>query len=61
MKTSKQILPRLKAWLLQGKTITPYQCLSMWKCSRLAVYIHRLRRDQNMKIHTEIKYSGTDQ
>lgn len=59
--TEKQVLPKLKVWLLEGKTITQNQALKLWRTSRLAVYIFRLRKDYGMKINTEIKYSGNDQ
>lgn len=42
-KKEKQVLAHLKIWLLQGKTITQSQALKMWKTSRLAAYIYRLR------------------
>jgi len=52
--TGKQILARLKTWLLLGKTITPNQALMLWRTSRIAVYVHRLRRDYRMKIETKM-------
>jgi hypothetical protein len=48
----KQVLARLKIWLLEGKTITHNECLRMWRSSRLAEYIRRLRHDHQMKIST---------
>jgi hypothetical protein len=57
---SKQVLPHLKVWLLQGKTITQNQALKLWRTSRLSVFIHRLRKDHGMKIRTELKYSADD-
>lgn len=56
MKTTPQFKPRIKIWLLQGKTLTPAIALKKWKCFRLAVYIRRLRQD-GFKIETTIKYN----
>lgn len=55
----KQVLPRLKAWLLQGKKITHNQALSMWKTNRLAEYIRRLR-ESGLTIYTEMKQDKGD-
>jgi hypothetical protein len=56
----KQVLAHLKVWLLQGKKITQAQALKMFRTSRLAVYIHRLRRRYRMDIKTEIRHKGDD-
>jgi len=50
----KQILARLKTWLLLGRTITPNEALRRWSTSRLAVYVHRLHRDYRMNIETKM-------
>jgi hypothetical protein len=59
-KKEKQVLARLKVWLLMGKTITPLQAWNKFHTSRLASYIHRLRHGMHqMKIaKTMIKYKG---
>lgn len=44
MKTQKQVEPRLKIHLLQGKTITHNQAQKIFGTNRLAEYIRRLRR-----------------
>ena len=50
-KKQKQVLARLKVWLLQGKTITHNQAQKMWSTNRLAEYVRRLRHDYHqMKI-----------
>lgn len=60
MKKQKQVKGHLKAWLLMGKSITSNQALKMWRTSRLAVYINRLR-NEGMKIVTEMVTSRGDQ
>lgn len=60
-KNGKQILPRLKAWLLQGKSITQLEALRLWNTTRLAVYIFRLRDKYKLQIHTEMIYSNGSQ
>jgi hypothetical protein len=53
----KQVLAHLKIWLLQGKTITQSQALKMWKTSRLAAYVYRLRHGYHqMKIAKTMIY-----
>lgn len=51
---SKQVLPRLKVWLLEGKRITSNQALRMFGTNRLAEFIRRLRKEHGMKITTEL-------
>lgn len=53
---SPQYKARIKVWLLQGKKLTPMIAWSRWKCTRLAVYIHRLRKD-GFRIESTIKYN----
>jgi hypothetical protein len=57
----KNILPRLKIWLLQGKSITQLEALKLFNTTRLAVYIFRLRDQYKLPIHTEIIRSNGDQ
>jgi hypothetical protein len=53
---SPQYLPRIKNYLLPpGRTLTPMKALKLWGCSRLAVYINRLRK-MGYKIKTEMVY-----
>lgn len=60
-KPTKNILPHLKAWLLQGKSITQLQALKLWRTTRLAVYVFRLRDEYKMNIHTEMVRSNGEQ
>lgn len=53
MTKQKQVKARLKTRLLMGKTITQNQALSLWRTSRLAVFVNRLR-NEGMDIHTEM-------
>lgn len=55
MANSPQYKPRIKVWLLQGKALTPMIALKKWGCFRLAVYIHRLRKE-GFRIEGKIKY-----
>lgn len=48
----KDILPRLKLWLLSGKEITHIQALRKFGTNRLSEYVRRLRRNENMNIVT---------
>lgn len=57
----KQVLARLKIWLLMGNSITQLGALKKFKTTRLAVYIHRLKRQHKMDIETKIVRSGPDQ
>ncbi len=43
---------QIKAWLEDGKSITPIEALNRWGCFRLAAVINRLRSD-GMDIITE--------
>lgn len=52
----KNVLPRLKVWLLQGNSITHLQALKLFKTTRLAEYIRILRRE-GMKIETVLESS----
>lgn len=58
-KKGKQILARLKVWLLTGKTVTSNQALSMWRTNRIAEYVSRLRK-KGFKIKTTMIYDGCD-
>lgn len=58
-KKDKQVLAKLKIWLLEGNTITPNQALKKFRTSRLASYIHRLRKHMDIKMKRI--YSGSDQ
>jgi Helix-turn-helix domain len=40
-----QIKPRLKIYLLSGKTVTVLQALKMWGTTELRVYVTRLKKD----------------
>lgn len=51
----KNVQPKLKIWLLQGKSITHNQAQKMWGTNRLAEFIRRLRHDEGMNIITERK------
>lgn len=53
MTKGKQVEAHLKVHLLQGKTITHNEALSLWRTNRLAEYVRRLRVD-GMKIRTEM-------
>jgi len=53
---SPQFKPRIKVWLLRGRTLTQQKAITLWKCYRLSVYIRRLRQD-GMKIKTEMVYN----
>lgn len=46
----KNVLPRLKTHLLQGKSITHIEALRMFGTNRLAEYIRILRHEHKMKI-----------
>lgn len=61
MKTpiKKNVEPRLKVHLLQGKTITHNQAQRLWGTNRLAEYIRRLRKD-GMKIQMLMVYENGD-
>ncbi len=59
MRKPKQVKARLKVHLLLGKSITPLQAWNLWKTTRLASYILRLRND-GLKISTTIMKPGTD-
>lgn len=56
----KQIKSRVKVHLLLGKSITPEECRILYRGSRLASIINRLR-NEGLKIATEIIYEGQDQ
>lgn len=51
-----QYLPRIKVWLLKGKSLTDKIARREWGCTRLAAYIYRLRI-AGMKISTKIIYN----
>lgn len=55
----KDVLGHLKVHLLQGKTITQNQALKMWRTSRLATYVLRLRK-QGMNIITTMRHENGD-
>ena len=46
----KNVLPQLKIWLLQGKTITHNQAQKLWRTNRLAEFVRRLRHVHGMDI-----------
>lgn len=50
----KNVEPKLKAWLLQGKEITHNEAQKMFGTNRLAEYIRRLRVDHGMKIEMKM-------
>lgn len=55
----KQVKPRLKIWLLRGRSITQLQAFKLWKTTRLASYICRLRdKGRGLKIKTIIVNAG---
>lgn len=41
-------------WLLKGKTITSMQAIDMFRCTRLAEVIHRLRNEYGMIIKSNL-------
>lgn len=55
----KNIEPKLRNYLLEGKTITHNQAQKRWGTNRLSEYIRRLRED-GMKISTEMVYENGD-
>jgi len=54
-KVKKDVLAKLKIWLLHGKSITHNNAQRMWGTNRLAEYIRRLRKDQGMNIEMKMK------
>jgi len=57
----KQVKAHLKIWLLRGRSITQLQAFRLWKTTRLASYIFRLRdKGRGLKIKTTIVNAGTD-
>jgi hypothetical protein len=51
MKSEKRnVLAKLKIWLLQGKTITGLQALNKFGTMRLAEYVRVLRKDHGLDI-----------
>ncbi len=55
----KNIKPKLRQYLLRGKSITQLQALRIFGTSRLAVYINRLRAD-GMIIQTKMIHTPND-
>ena len=55
----KNVEPKLKVWLLQGKTITHNQAQKLWGTNRLAEYIRRLRA-AGMKIEMKMTSENGD-
>jgi hypothetical protein len=53
MKTLDSQNALIKAWLLNGRSLTTLEALNMFGCFRLAARISNLR-NQGMDIHTEI-------
>lgn len=51
---TKQVLPRLKIHLLQGKTITGLEALNKFGTMRLAEYIRVLRHEHGLKIEKKM-------
>jgi hypothetical protein len=59
MKSEKRnVLAKLKMWLLKGRKITALQALTMWNTMRLAEYIRELRHEHDMKIEMEWVQKG---
>lgn len=56
----KQVKARLKIHLLLGKKVTQAKVLALWRTTRLASYIFRLRRE-GMRIKSTIIRHGRDQ
>lgn len=50
----KNILPKLKIHLLEGKSITHAQAWELWHTNRLSEYIRRCRVNFGMKVKTEM-------
>lgn len=59
MTKQKQVQAKVRARLLDGKTITDAQCRALFKGTRLAAAIHRLRKE--FDIETEMVYHKGDQ
>ena len=55
----KNVEPKLKLWLLQGKTITHNQAQKMWNTNRLAVFIGRLKA-KGMRIEMKMTSENGD-
>lgn len=49
-KKAKNVLPKLKVWILSGKTISDAQAREKFRTNRLSEYIRRLRHDHRIKI-----------
>jgi hypothetical protein len=58
--TGKNILPKLKAYLLQGKSISHNQALRRFGTNRLSEYVRRLRHYHQMTIETKMVIEGED-
>jgi hypothetical protein len=55
----KDVLPHLKVWLLQGKSITHNEAQKLWGTNRIAEYVRRLRKE-GMKIETVLESKDGD-
>ena len=48
---------QIRAWLMEGNSVTPIEALNKWGCFRLASVINRLR-NEGMDIITETVNNG---
>lgn len=52
---------KVKAWLLSGKTITSWEAIHMWECTRLAAVIKDLEDRDGLEIdRVRIYEDGTN-
>lgn len=56
MEKSDSQKAKIKAWLLEGRPITPIMALQMYDCFRLSAVIYRLKYEDGMNIETEMVY-----
>jgi hypothetical protein len=49
----------VEQWLKKGRSLTSKMAFSMWSCTRLASCIQRLKRDKDMNIVTNMKYTNS--
>lgn len=47
---------QIRAWLIEGNSITPIQALEMFGAFRLSSHIHALKNHYDMPIKTEMIY-----
>ena len=51
---------KIQAWLLEGRTITSWDAIRMFSCTRLAARIHDIReRGIDVKVRKKITPKGT--